>query len=54
MPKKTLIPNFNGVESKSALTFDKKTIAKIFEDSFLKLAESLLIKLPNTPDKYNL
>ena len=54
MTKKTLISNFNGVESKSALTFDKKTIAKIFEDSFLKLAESLLIKLPNTPDKYNL
>ena len=28
MPKKTLLSNFNAVESKNALTVDKKTIAK--------------------------
>ena len=34
MPQKTLISNFNAVESNNALTFDKKTIAKIFKDFF--------------------
>ena len=46
MPQKTLISNINAVESNNALTFDKKTIAKIFKDFFSNLAESLLIKLP--------
>ena len=53
MPKKTLVSNFNAVEGKHALTFDKKTIAKIVKDFFSNLAESLLIKLPNAPKKYN-
>ena len=47
MPQKTLISNFNAVESNNALTFDKKTIAKMFKDFFSNLAESLLIKLPS-------
>ena len=51
MPQKTLISNFNAVESNNALTFDKKTIAKIFKDFFPNLANSLLIKLPNAPNK---
>ena len=54
MPKKTLISNFDEVESDHALTFDKRTIAKIFKDFFSNLAESLLIKLPNAPNKYNI
>ena len=56
MPEETLISNFNSVESINTLTFDKKTIAKIFKDFFSNLAESLLIKLPNSPNKltYNL
>ena len=54
MPKKTLISNFNAVESNNALTFDKKTIAKIFKDFLSNSAESLLIKLPIAPDKYNI
>ena len=45
MPKKTLISNFNAIESNNALTFDKKTIAKFIKDFFSNLAESLLIKL---------
>ena len=40
MPKKILISNFNAVESNNKLTFDKKTIPKIFQDFFLNLAES--------------
>ena len=51
--KKTLISNFNGVESNIKLKFDEKTIANIFKD-FSNLAKSLLIKLPNAPNKYNL
>ena len=47
MPQKTLISNFNAIESNNALTFDKKTIAKMFKDFFSNLAESLLIKLPS-------
>ena len=44
MSQKTLISNFNVVESNDALTFDKKAIAKVFKDFFSNLAESLLIK----------
>ena len=60
MPQKTLISNFKAVESNNALTFDKKTIAKIFKDFFSNLAESLLIKLliklnqTNAPNNYNM
>ena len=54
MPQKTQISNFNTVESNNALTFDKKTISKIFKGFFSNLAESLLIKLPNPPNKYNI
>ena len=51
---KTLVSNFNALESNNALTIDKKTTANIFKDFFSNLAESLLIKLPNAPHKYNL
>ena len=54
MLQKTLISNFNAFESNNALTFDKKTIANIFKDFFSHLAESLLIKLSNAPNKYNI
>ena len=54
MPQKTLISNFNAAENNNALTFDKKTLAKIFKDFFSNLAESLLIKLLNAPNKYNI
>ena len=43
MPKKTLISNFNGVESNNALTFDKKTTAKFFQDFFSNLYYSKFI-----------
>ena len=38
----------------NALTFDKITIVKIFKDFFSNLAESLLIKLPNAPNRYDI
>ena len=54
MPQKTLIVNFNAVESNNVLTFDKKTTAKIFKDFYSNLAKFLLIKLPNARNKYNI
>ena len=54
MPEKTLISNFNAVESNNGLPFDKKTIAKIFKDFFSHLVKSILSKLPNVPNKYNI
>ena len=53
MSKKTLISNFNAVESINALTVDKKIIPKIFKD-FSNLAEPLLITLPNPPNNHNI
>ena len=52
MPQKILISNFNAVQSNNAVTFDKKTKAKMFKDFFSNLAESLLIKLPNVHKRY--
>ena len=52
MPKKTLISNFNAVKTHNILTYDKKTIAKIFNDLFSNLAEFFLIKLSNATHKY--
>ena len=54
MPQKTLISNFLAIESNNTLLFDETTIAKMFKDFFSNLAESLFIKLPNAPNKYNI
>ena len=52
--KEKLISYFNAVESNNTLTFDKKSIAKIFKDLFSNLVELILNKLPNGPNKHNL
>ena len=49
MLNKTVISNFSAIEENDTLTYDKRSISKISN-----LAESLLIKLPNPPDKCNL
>ena len=54
MPKRTVISNFNAIEENDTLTYDTRSISKIFKNFFSNLAKSLLIKLPNPPDKYNL
>ena len=54
MPNKTLILNFNAMEDNDTLTYDTRSISKIFKNLFSSLAKSFLIKLPNPPDKYNL
>ena len=54
MPNKTVISNFDAIEESDTLTYDTRSISKIFKDFFSNLADSLLIKLPNPPDKYNL
>ena len=54
MPNKTVISNFNTTEEDNTLTHDNRSILNIFKKIFSNLAESLLIKLPKPPDKYNL
>ena len=54
MPNKTAISNFNGKIENDTLTYDTRSVSKIFKSFFSNLGESLLIKLPNPPDKYNL
>ena len=54
MPNKTIISNFNAIEENDTLTYDTRSISKIFNNFFSNLANSLLIKLPSSPDKYNL
>ena len=54
MPNKTVISIFSGIKENNTLNYDSRLISKIFKNFFSNLAESLLIKLPNPPDKYNL
>ena len=54
MPKRTVISNFNAIEENATLTYDTCSISKNFKNFFSYLAKSLLINLPNAPDKYNL
>ena len=49
MPNKTLISNFTAMEDNHT-----HSISTVFKNFFSNLAESLLTKLPNPPDKYNL
>ena len=48
MPNKRY--NFNSIEENDTLTYDTRSISKIFKHFFLNLAKSLLIKLPNPPN----
>ena len=54
MPNKTVISNFHATEENDTLTYNTRSISKIFKNFFSNLAKSLLIKLPNPPDKYHL
>ena len=54
MSNKTVISNFNAIEQDNTLTYDTRSISKIFKKCFSNLAESFLVKLPKAPDKYNL
>ena len=54
MLNKTVISNFNVIEERNNLTHGTCSISKVFKILFSNLAESLLIKLPKPPNKYNL
>ena len=54
MLNKKVISNFNAIEENDTLTYVTHSISKIFKNFFSNLGQSLLIKLPNPPDKYNL
>ena len=54
MFKKTAVSNFNAIDSNKSLTYDIKTMSKVFKDFFSNLVESFLAKLPDPSNKYNL
>ena len=54
MPNKTVISNFNAIEENDTLTYGTRSISKIVKNFFSNFGESLLIKLPNPPEKYDL
>ena len=54
MPNKTLISNFDVMKHNDTLTYETHSISAVFKNFFSSLAESLLTKLPNPPDKYKL
>ena len=54
IPKKTAVSNFNAIDNNKSLTYDIKTMSKVFKDFFSNLAESFLSKLPDPSNKYNL
>ena len=43
--QKTVVPNFNAIDNNKSLTYDVKTMSKVFKDFFLNLAESFLARL---------
>ena len=47
MPKKTVVSNFNAIDDNKSLTYDMKTMSKVFKDFFSNLAKSFLDKLPD-------
>ena len=51
---KAVISNFSAIEENDTLTYDTHSISKSLKNFFSNLVKSLLIKLPNPPDKYNL
>ena len=54
MPKKMVVSNFNAIDDNKSLTYDIKTMSKVFKDFFSDLAKSFLDKLPDPSNKYNL
>ena len=54
MPNKTLVSDIDTMEDNDTLTFDTRSISTVFKNFFSNLVESVLTKLLNPPDKYNL
>ena len=54
MPNKTLVSNSTAMEENDSLTYDTRSISTVFKNFYSSLGESLLTKLPNPLEKYNL
>ena len=54
MPNRMVVSNFNAIDDNKSLTYDIKTMSKVFKDFFSNLAKSFLDKLPDPSNKYNL
>ena len=53
MPKKTLVSNFNAIDNNQLLTYNLKTMSKVFKD-FSNLLEYFLATQPDPSNKHNL
>ena len=53
MPK-TLVSNFNTIDNNKSLTYDIKTLSKVFKYFFSNSAQSFIAKLPDPLNKFNL
>ena len=54
MPKKRVVSTFNASDNNESLTYDIKTISKVFKNVFSNLAESFVAKLSDLSSNYNL
>ena len=54
MPKKIVVSNFSAIDNSKSLTYNMKTISKVFKDFFSNLAESFLGRLPDPSNRYKL
>ena len=54
MSKKRVVSNFNPIDDNKSLTYDIRTMSKVFKDFFSNLARSFIDKLPDPSNKYNL
>ena len=54
MTKKMVVSNFNAVDNNKSLTYDIKTLLKVFKNFFFNLAESFPVKLADPSNEYNL
>ena len=54
MPKKTVVSNFNAIDNNKSLTYDIKTMSRVFKDFFSNSADSFIAELPNPSNKFNL
>ena len=52
VPKRTVISNFNAIEENDTLTYDTRSISKIFKNFFSNLQKSLLIKNVNKKSQF--
>ena len=54
LPNKVSIATINSLKDDKVVKCDPKSISKVFQTFFTKMAKTLLRKLPPTPNKYGI